>query len=198
MRVRAIDALSHMSAVAVSLTIMALPSDDGPTSAAECGHLVCHALGPPRGPRAAGRFYFDSCSWDGEVIATAEPAPSGSHTTLTSDPGRLCVTCEATSDGFAWQNLPCEPSIEWADRDYHSEPDGTERCQCHATRTDTMFAYAGPTSRAQCGKPHTIALRCGMIPSSSPAEDCVRTGHLICHQYGGRYIFGISAATIAP
>ena len=32
-----------------------------------------------------------------------------------------------------WQTLPCEPSIEWADRDYHSEPDGSERCQCHAT-----------------------------------------------------------------
>jgi hypothetical protein len=132
---------------------------DGPTSAAECGHLICHAYG--RGP---GRYYFDSCSWDGDVVATGQPDPAGHFTTLTSDPGLLCVTCEANDDGFVWQNLPCEPSIEYADRGYDAHPEGDERCTCHASRTDSIFAYDGPQSRAQCG-------------------------HIICHKTGGRYIF---------
>jgi hypothetical protein len=57
---------------------------DGPVSAAQCAHLICHSSGHDN-------YIFDSCSWDGRVVATAEPDDNQHYTRLTSDPATLCV-----------------------------------------------------------------------------------------------------------
>eukprot|EP01043_Picozoa_sp_COSAG02_P049981 COSAG02_NODE_5079_length_4659_cov_2.238596_3_plen_139_part_00 len=45
------------------------------------------------------------------MVATARPDPAGHFTTLTSDPGRLCVTCESNDDGFgAFQQTATPPN----------------------------------------------------------------------------------------
>ena len=81
---------------------------DGPSSAAECAHVLCHSY--------QGEFWFDSCSWDGVEVATAQPASDNSLTTITSDPSALCVTCQSMGSGddvsWQWTNLPCEPGID--------------------------------------------------------------------------------------
>jgi hypothetical protein len=69
------------------------------------------------------------------------------------------VTCRHVHGGWEWSGLPCEPGLEVHDRDYHAEPDGTERCLCHRVSNDAMVAYGGPSSAAQCA-------------------------HVLCHSYG--------------
>ena len=92
----------------------------------------------------AGGYLFDSCSWDGEVIATGEAAADNSFITITwgvlqlhstfttlpslaltvapcsrSDPGAMCVSCTQTGAGddraWMWTNLPCEPGMDYED-----------------------------------------------------------------------------------
>ena len=79
-------------------------SDDGPQSPAECSHLLCHN----NGGGVENPFLFTSCSWDGEVIATAEPSQDQTYTTVTSDPHVMCVTCTNNPhlNSIVWQNLP--------------------------------------------------------------------------------------------
>lgn len=60
------------------------PYFDGPTSAAQCAHLICH-----KGVNSG--YDWDSCSWDGQVVATAQADPNDHFTRLTSDPAALCV-----------------------------------------------------------------------------------------------------------
>ena len=120
----------------------------GPQSAAECAHVLCHYSG-------SGTYLFDSCSWDGEVIATARPAKDQSRTTITSDPSIFCVSCtQTTVDGatnWDWDNLQCEPGMDFEASRYDEEPEGNERCQCHDSVTGLMQSYDGPASAAQCG-----------------------------------------------
>ena len=123
---------------------------DGPASAAECGHVICASLGYPSAPG------YDSCSWDGNVIVTAEAATDGSlTTTLTSDPAALCVTCSASGTGsqsvWEWSNLPCEPGIDRLEALFDYSPEGDERCICTRASDGTAAAFDGPESPGQCG-----------------------------------------------
>ena len=89
------------------------------------------------------------------------------------------ITCTHVHGGWSWTGLPCETSLEIGDRGFHATPDGTERCFCHRTSTDTMLAYGGPTSAAQCA-------------------------HVLCHSNDGEYYFdscswdGVEVATGSP
>lgn len=58
-------------------------SYDGPVSAAQCAHLICHSSGHDN-------YIFESCAWDGQVVATAEPDDNQHYTRVTSDPAALC------------------------------------------------------------------------------------------------------------
>ena len=83
----------------------------GLKDAAAQSHLLCHN----NGGGVENPFLFTSCSWDGEVIATAEPSQDQTYTTVTSDPHVMCVTCTNNPplDSIVWQNLPV--------RSYHSD-----------------------------------------------------------------------------
>jgi hypothetical protein len=136
----------------------------GPQSAAECAHVLCH--------HSSGKYIFDTAYWDGEVVATAEAAEDQSETVITSDPNLFCVSCtQTTIDGataWHWDNLPCEPGMDFEEGRYDADPEGNERCQCHATTNGLMRPFDGPSSAAQCG-------------------------HLICNNYDDRYTFDYCA-----
>ena len=144
----------------------------GPQSAAECAHLLCHYSG-------SGTYLFDTCSWDGEVIATAQPARDQSMTTITSDPSLFCVSCAQTTAGGAtdweWNNLPCEPGMDYESSRYDMDPEGNERCQCHDSVTGQMAAFDGPASASQCG--HLVC---------DPTFDyCAWDGHIVAEGTAG-------------
>ena len=140
----------------------------GPQSAAECAHVLCHFSSGGTG----GNYIFDTAMWNGEVIATAEPAPDQSRTVITSDPNLFCVSCtQASINGVTawhWDNLPCEPGMDYSEGRYDADPEGNERCQCHAATDGMMRPFDGPRSAAQCG-------------------------HLICNNYNDRYTFDYCA-----
>lgn len=119
----------------------------GPRSAAECAHVLCHFSG--------GSYIFDSASWDGQVIATASPAVDQSETVITSDPNLFCVSCTSSTVGgqtaWNWDNLPCEPGMDYEQGRYDADPNGNERCLCHSDTDGVMHAFDGPASPAQCG-----------------------------------------------
>lgn len=147
----------------------------GPQTAAECAHILCHY---------AGGYLFDSCSWDGEVIATAQAADDGSFTTITSDPSVFCVSCTQTGTGgdraWMWQNLPCEPGLDYEDGRYDAAPDGNERCQCHNPISGQLESYDGPASAAQCG--HLV---CNNYDSVYNYDYCAWDGHIVATASGG-------------
>ena len=79
-------------------------SYDGPVSAAQCAHLICHSSGHDN-------YIFDSCAWDGQVVATAEPDDNQHYTRLTSDPATLCAGIEPDPLG------KCKGTWDRPDRD---------------------------------------------------------------------------------
>ena len=81
-----------------------MPYFDGPTSAAQCAHLICHTS-------ADHHYDWDRCMWDGEVVATAESDPGEHFTRVTSDPAVLCAGIDPDPLG------KCKGSWDQPDRD---------------------------------------------------------------------------------
>jgi hypothetical protein len=163
---------------------------DGPRSAADCSHLICHNNVGTTAPGELG-FLFDSCSWDGEVVVTAEAEPDNSFTTVTSDPHVMCVTCtnNINLDGIVWQNLPCEGTFDWTQRSYSEDPTQA-MCHCHiwnwSSDMENDVGSAGNIGSIGAMRTELEVLQARMredeLISYSGPQNLAQCGHLICHR----------------